>query len=157
MKRDLRIHKAFGPASRSAEDVQYNGTSTVTDAAGIPLKDAQTVCMHINTGSTAATSVAYQLMASILATPTGAGDLSAITGALVTTTGDSDNTQSVATVRIDRQALPAAMQKDPLYLYVKRTQVGASAVLDSVQLVFVDHKELPELVNAGTAATVEVL
>lgn len=157
MKRDIRIHQAFVPLSRASEDTQYNGTATVTSAAGIPLKDASTVYVHINLGVVGATTVDYTLMVSKLATPTGAGDLTAITGATIQIPTDADGTQKVVAVRIDRASLPTALQTDPLYLYVKRVQVGAVATLDAVQVIFTDHKELPELVKAGSAADVEAL
>lgn len=157
MKRDTRIYTAYVPLSRATADTQYNGTATVTSAAGIPMKDAATAYVHINLGAVGATTVDYTLMASKLATPTGAGDLSAITGATIQVVPGDAGTQKVVAVRVDRASLPAAMQKDPIYLYVKRIQVGAVATLDAVSVVFADHKEIPELVNAGSAASVEAL
>jgi len=157
MNRDIKLNAAFVPASRATANTTYNGTATVTDAVGIAVKNAKTAYVHINLGAVGATTVDYTLMASILAAPTAAGDLTAITGATIQVVPGDANTQKVVAVRIDRAALPVALQSDPLYLYVKRVQVGAVATLDAVSIALTDHSELPVLVKAGAAADVEAL
>lgn len=134
-----------------------DGSDAAEGATGVPLLGAQTLYAHIVLAAVGATSVVYQVQAANVQNPTLDSQLADIADADLTVSGADANTQKVITVAINRSALAEAMKFDPLYFFLKRTQVGAVATVDAVSFVFTDHKELPQLVNNGAAATVEVL
>lgn len=151
-KNGIIYQRAFEPASRASADTQYNGTATVTSAAGIPIGDAGEIDVEVQIGALNAslTSVNYAVMLSTKATPTGAGDLTAVTGAEVTIGPSNGSSQRVINVKLSKANKPSSTE--PLYLYVKRTQVGAFAALDSVSVKLFDFQTLPKLALAGAAA-----
>lgn len=144
-------HRAFEPASRALANTTYNGEATITDADGIPLGDAEEFDVEIQLGTFAAslTSITYSLHLSTLATPTAAADLTAITGATLDVVVADASSQKVINVKLSKANKPS--NDEPLYLYVKRVQVGAVAALDTVSVKLFDCKDLPKKALAGTA------
>lgn len=144
-------HRAFEPASRALANTTYNGEATITDAAGIPLGDAEEFDVEIQLGALDKdlTSVTYSLHLSTLATPAQAADLTAITGATIAVAVADASSQKVINVKLSKANKPS--NDKPLYLYVKRVQSGAVAALDCVSVKLFDCKGLPKKALAGSA------
>ena len=93
------------------------------------------------------TSITYSLHLSTLATPTAAADLTAITGATLDVVVADASSQKVINVKLSKANKPN--NDEPLYLYVKRVQVGAVAALDTVSVNCSIAKTFPKRLLLG--------
>jgi hypothetical protein len=132
----------------------YNANETVGSAVGIPIGTAGRAVVSIDVGALngSLTSVTYTFHASGKQTGNTAGELTQIsTSSVVIAPADASSLKLVSINVAD--IVPATADKNiPLFLFVKRVQVGAVATSDSVMVDFVEDSLLPQKPNAGTAA-----
>lgn len=145
---NIQIRQAFPPASRATAVTAYNGNETIGSAVGVPIGSAGRSIIDIGLGaiSSSLTSVTYSVWASVKATGNAAGDLVEITGATAVITGSTDVAKKA--IEISHKAISGISSNAPVYLFVKRAQVGAYAVLDSVDVILTEYAVEPVAVNA---------
>lgn len=146
--KNIQIHQAFPPASRATAVTAYNGNETIGSAVGIPIGSAGRTIVDIGLGaiSSSLTSVTYSVWASVKATGNSAGDLVEISGASAVVTGAT--TDAKKSIEVSHKAISGISSNDPVYLFVKRVQVGAYAILDSVDCILTEYAVEPVAVNA---------
>lgn len=147
-EQNIQIRQAFPPASRATAVTAYNGNETIGSAVGVPIGSAGRTIVDIGLGaiSSSLTSVTYSVWASVKSTGNSAGDLVEITGATAAITGATTDVKKA--IEISHKAISGITSNDPVYLFVKRVQVGAYAVLDSVDCILTDYAVEPVAVNA---------
>lgn len=149
ISRNIQKHVAVLPLSRATANTTYNGQATVADAVGIPIESAENAFVSIALGVIGATSVAYSIALSNKSTGNASGDLKEVPDSELLVLPASANGQMLIEARLDRAAVELA--NGPIFLFVKRVQVGAVATLDSVTVTLQSFKEQPVLVKAGVA------
>ena len=145
---NIQIRQAFPPASRATAVTAYNGNETIGSAVGVPIGNAGRIIIDIGLGeiNSSLTSVTYSVYASVKSTGNSAGNLVAITGATAAITGATTDAKKY--IEISHKAISGISSNDPVYLFVKRVQVGAYAVLDSVDVILTEYAVEPVAVNA---------
>lgn len=147
-EKNIQIRQAFPPASRATAVTAYNGNETIGSAVGIPIGSAGRTIVDIGLGtiSSSLTSVTYSVWASVKATGNSAGDLVEISGASAVVTGATTDTKK--SIEVSHKAISGISSNDPVYLFVKRVQVGAYAILDNVDCILTEYAVEPVAVNA---------
>lgn len=147
-EKNMQIRQAFPPASRATAVTAYNGNETIGSAVGIPIGSAGRTIVDIGLGtiSSSLTSVTYSVWASVKATGNSAGDLVEISGASAVVTGATTDTKK--SIEVSHKAISGISSNDPVYLFVKRVQVGAYAILDNVDCILTEYAVEPVAVNA---------
>lgn len=147
-EKNVQIRQAFPPASRATAVTAYNGNETIGSAVGIPIGSAGRTIVDIGLGtiSSSLTSVTYSVWASVKSTGNSAGDLVEISGASAVVTGATTDTKK--SIEVSHKAISGISSNDPVYLFVKRVQVGAYAILDNVDCILTEYAVEPVAVNA---------
>lgn len=147
-EKNIQIHQAFPPASRATAVTAYNGNETIGSAVGIPIGNAGRTIVDIGLGaiSSSLTSVTYSVWASVKSTGNSAGDLVEISGASAVVTGATTDTKK--SIEVSHKAISGVSSNDPVYLFIKRVQVGAYAILDNVDCILTEYAVEPVAVNA---------
>lgn len=147
-EKNIQIRQAFPPASRATAVTAYNGNETIGSAVGIPIGNSGRTIVGIGLGtiSSSLTSVTYSVWASVKSTGNSAGDLVEITGASAVVTGAT--TDAKKSIEVSHKAISGISSNDPVYLFVKRVQVGAYAILDNVDCILTEYAVEPVAVNA---------
>lgn len=145
---NIQIRQAFPPASRATAVTAYNGNETIGSAVGVPIGNAGRSIIDIGLGaiSSSLTSVTYSVWASVKSTGNSVGDLVEITGASAVVTGAT--TAAKASIEVSHKDITGITSNDRVYLFVKRIQVGAYAILDSVDVVLTEYSVEPVAVTA---------
>jgi hypothetical protein len=137
--------QAIAPAARSTANTTYNGNATIGSAVGIPIGDAARILLEIETGvlNASLTSVTYTVQVSSLATGIAAGTIKEVTGSSIVVV-PADASKSILASIMTKNIVPLeADANKPLYVYIKRVQVGAFEANDSVSVMFTDHVTEP--------------
>lgn len=147
-EKNIQIRQAFPPASRATAVTAYNGNETIGGAVGIPIGSAGRTIVDIGLGtiSSSLTSVTYSVWASVKSTGNSAGDLVEISGASAVVTGATTDTKK--SIEVSHKAISGISSNDPVYLFIKRVQVGAYAILDNVDCILTEYAVEPVAVNA---------
>lgn len=147
-EKNIQIRQAFPPASRATAVTAYNGNETIGSAVGIPIGSAGRTIVDIGLGtiSSSLTSVTYSVWASVKSTGNSAGDLVEISGASAVVTGATTDTKK--SIEVSHKAISGISSNDPVYLFIKRVQVGAYAILDNVDCILTEYAVEPVAVNA---------
>lgn len=147
-EQNIKILQAFPPASRATAVTAYNGNETIGSAVGVPIKNAGRTIVDIGLGaiSSSLTSVTYSVWASVKSTGNSAGDLVEISGASAVVTGATTDTKK--SIEVSHKAISGISSNDPVYLFIKRVQVGAYAILDNVDCILTEYAVEPVAVNA---------
>ena len=152
---DIQLRQAFAPKSRASADTQYNGTATLANAVGIPIRNADRSIFQLGMGdiSASVTSIAYSIHSSSLPTGNIESNLTALASAVATITPANANSIVAGSVEHKSIVIPDADKSKPQYLFVKRVQTGAYAALDSVNVLQSEHTSQPQaIVPSGTFA-----
>lgn len=147
-EKNIKSLQAFPPASRATAVTAYNGNETIGSAVGVPIGSAGRTIVDIGLGtiSSSLTSVTYSVWASVKATGNSAGDLVEISGASAVVTGATTDTKK--SIEVSHKAISGISSNDPVYLFIKRVQVGAYAILDNVDCILTEYAVEPVAVNA---------
>jgi hypothetical protein len=145
MKLDHKIAQAFAPASRATAVTHYNGVAIGSGPVGIPIGDASVANIMISLGSVHAsvTGITYSVGVSSKTTTTSAADIVSIEEAIAKIVPADANSVEDGAIRVENIDAGAQVTGNPLYLYVKRQQADAYAVLDSVNVLLNEHKVQP--------------